>query len=385
MKKRSLALDDVFAEHGAEPWPVTPRSRCFKGGGGGGTTTTQTVQDNSPWSAQQEPLKFGFEQARNVYDSSSPTYFQGNTVAGQNQTQQVAQGMTMNRALNGNPLNAASQGEAARTLNGDYLRAGNPNMTALTQAIDAQVRPTVDSRFSGSGRFGSAGHEGAYTSAMANAIAPQMFNSYEAERNRMGATAANAPAMAQADYFDAAQLGNVGLQQQQQSQADINAQIEKHNFEQNAQANKLADYMGLINGGFGGSNNMTQTQNTAGGKGGSAVGDVSSLAGAGANSAIAYKLLTAAPAACHPSFKENKEQAPPVLDKIRELDVEAWNYKPYMGLGEDRHIGPYADQFRELFGVGDGTTIHPVDMMGVLLLGIKELSAKIDRLEARNG
>lgn len=288
MKKRSLALDDVFAEHGAEPWPVTPRSRCFKGGGG--TTTTQTIQDNSPWSAQQEPLKFGFEQARNIYDSSSPNYFQGNTVAGMNQNQQTALDLTKNRAINGNPLTAASQGEAQKTLSGAYLTPGNPYMANLTQAIDAQVRPSVDSRFSGSGRFGSAGHEGAYTSAMANAIAPQMFNSYEAERGRMGQTMAQAPGLAQADYFDAAQLGNVGLQQQQQSQADINAAIEKHNFEQNSQQNKLADYMGLIGGGYGGSNNTVQTGPSPGK--GSAMGDLSSGTSAAANAAMAYKLFS---------------------------------------------------------------------------------------------
>lgn len=235
------------------------RRMARKGGGGGGTTTTQTIQDNSPWSAQQEPLKFGFQEARNIYDSNSPTYFGGNTVAGFNPTQQTAMNMTTNRALNGNPLNQAAQGEASRTLSGSYLTPGNPYMSNLTQAIDAQVRPMVDARFSGSGRFGSAGHAGAYSSALANAIAPQMFNSYEAERGRMGATMAQAPSLAQADYYDIGQLGQVGLQQQQQSQADINAAIEKHNFEQNAQANKLSDYMGLIGGGYGGSNNTVQT------------------------------------------------------------------------------------------------------------------------------
>lgn len=263
--------------------------RMARKGGGGGTTTTQTIQNNDPWGPQQEPLKFGFEQARNIYDSSSPTYFGGNTVAGFNPTQQTAMDLTANRAINGNPLTQASQSEAQKTLSGAYLTPGNPYMSNLTQAIDAQVRPMVDTRFSNSGRYGSAGHAGAYTSAMANAIAPQMFNSYEAERGRMGQTMAQAPALAQADYFDLGQLGNVGLQQQQQSQADINAAIEKHNFEQNAQANKLADYMGLIGGGYGGSSNVVQTA-PGPGKGG-AMQNAAMGTQALANAGMAYKLF----------------------------------------------------------------------------------------------
>ena len=65
--------------------------------------------------------------------------------------------------------------------------------------------------------------------------------------------------------------------------------IEKHNFEQNAQANKLADYMGLIGGGYGGSNNTVQT-GPAPGKGGAAQNAALGTQ-ALASTAMAYKLF----------------------------------------------------------------------------------------------
>lgn len=265
--------------------------RGGKGGGGGGTTTTQTVQKNDPWEGQQPYLKTGFAEAEKIYNSNSPTYFQGQTVAGLNPTQQVAQGMTTQRALTGSPVLQAGQNEATKTLSGDYLKAGNPYISSLTDSINAAVRPGIDARFSGSGRYGSAGHEGATTSAITNALAPQLFGAYENERSRMGQMTTQAPTLAGADYTDINALANVGGQQQQQSQADINAAIEKHNFEQNVDANKLANYMNLIGGNYGGTMTGTQTQNApSGGKGGSVVNDISSLGNAGANAYMAYSL-----------------------------------------------------------------------------------------------
>ena len=258
------------------------------GGGSGGGGTTTTVQNNDPWAGQQDYLKFGFQQAQDQFNSNKPEYYQGNTLAGFNPLQQTAQAATVNRAVSGSPVLQAGQGEATKTLSGDYLRAGNPNIGALTQSVDAQVRPMVDARFGSAGRFGAAGHAGAYTSAMANALAPQLFNSYEAERGRMGQMTTQAPALAQADYGDISVLGTVGKELQGQSQDEINAAIEKYNFEQNSQANKLAQYMQQIGGNYGGQSTQVQSQKG----GGNIFSDIASLGsglGMGALGASALK------------------------------------------------------------------------------------------------
>lgn len=87
------------------------------------------------------------------------------------------------------------------------------------------------------------------------------------------------------------------------------------------------------------------------------------------------------------SLKENKQPIDhnDTLEKVSALDVETWTYIPGVTGETDRHIGPYAEQFAELFGTGDGIHINAVDAIGVCLSAIKALTAKIERLEAAHG
>jgi len=59
-----------------------------------------------------------------------------------------------------------------------------------------------------------------------------------------------------------------------------------------------------------------------------------------------------------------------VLEMVKDLPISTWRYK-----GDPvRHIGPMAQDFQEKFGVGDGRTIHLIDVMGVLMQSMKELA-----------
>jgi hypothetical protein len=81
-------------------------------------------------------------------------------------------------------------------------------------------------------------------------------------------------------------------------------------------------------------------------------------------------------------FKTDPAPIAEVLPRLRELKVESWHYKPEFN-DSARHIGPYAEDFQKLFGVGDGKTIHVVDAMGICLKAIQELSAKVVQLEEK--
>jgi hypothetical protein len=59
-----------------------------------------------------------------------------------------------------------------------------------------------------------------------------------------------------------------------------------------------------------------------------------------------------------------------VLDKLKKLQINTWHYKG----DKVKHVGPMAEQFKELFGVGDGVTISIIDVIGVLLGSMKELA-----------
>ena len=79
---------------------------------------------------------------------------------------------------------------------------------------------------------------------------------------------------------------------------------------------------------------------------------------------------------------EGSADAAGVLSAVACLTVDRWTYKPETGLEQRTHIGPYAEDFRAAFGVGDGVTISSIDAIGVCLAAIKALSAKVESLEA---
>ncbi len=72
-----------------------------------------------------------------------------------------------------------------------------------------------------------------------------------------------------------------------------------------------------------------------------------------------------------------------MLARVRELPIATWNYT-----SDDlavRHIGPMAQDFAALFGVGaDDRHIHPLDGQGVALAAIQGLHAEIQTMQADN-
>lgn len=67
------------------------------------------------------------------------------------------------------------------------------------------------------------------------------------------------------------------------------------------------------------------------------------------------------------------------LGAIRQMPVEAWTYNEGQGDGQ-RHIGPYAEAFSAATGQGDGSSIDPITMNGVLLGAIRALDKKVSAL-----
>ena len=84
------------------------------------------------------------------------------------------------------------------------------------------------------------------------------------------------------------------------------------------------------------------------------------------------------------SSKDYKNRINPVdvfdvLDGLKKLTIDKWTYK-----GDTiAHIGPYAEDFRELFGVGDGKTIHPIDVIGVALASLKAIAIQMEELHGK--
>jgi hypothetical protein len=104
-------------------------------------------------------------------------------------------------------------------------------------------------------------------------------------------------------------------------------------------------------------------------------GGIGSLVGTGIG---AYAAL--APSSKKLKHKKEKVDEEVVLKGLKKLSVEKWDYKP--GIADEKtHIGAYAEDFKDTFGVGDGKTINLVDAIGVNMLAIQGLSKQVDRME----
>ena len=83
------------------------------------------------------------------------------------------------------------------------------------------------------------------------------------------------------------------------------------------------------------------------------------------------------------SLKQDDGPPERILDGVRRLSVRSWRYRPETGLETEPHIGPYAEDWREIFGLGDGQSIHVVDAIGVCLQAIKDLGEEVRVLKAQ--
>ena len=239
---------------------------------GGSRGSTTTVQQTDPWKVQQPFLADIFGEAQRLYDAPGPLYFPDPTVAPFAPETQAALRAQAARAMTGSPLNTAGQREVQRSLAGNYLGA-NPYLQnavdiasqGLTRNYRTAVAPGIDSAFSLAGRYGSGAHEAAQSQAQQN-LADQLgdvasgiaYRNYGDERTNMLQTLALAPQFAAQDYLDAERLASVGATREAQQQALINDQIARFNFAQQLPQNKLAQYLALIHGDYGGTTTTTQ-------------------------------------------------------------------------------------------------------------------------------
>jgi hypothetical protein len=223
-----------------------------------------STTSNAPWSGQQPFLTEGWDRAKTDVLNTPGEFYPNDTVVPMHGATTQALGLQEQRALSGSPVTQAAQGQVQQTAQGDYLNAGNPYMTQaiqgitqpMTEQFQEDIIPGIQSGFSGAGRYGSGlqarQQERAGTAAM-NEIGKVGTNMglqiYGDERGRQLQAASLAPQMAQQDYTDIQALKGVGQEYEAQAGADLQGDINRFNFEQNAPKSALAQYMALVSGG----------------------------------------------------------------------------------------------------------------------------------------
>lgn len=174
---------------------------------------------------------------------ASRLYGQGSMLASTSQQTEDALGQMEDRARGGSDLTRAAQQQNLATTRGDYLYGG-PGFNAAFDAASRRIMPQVNSMFAGAGRRGG----GLNGVAMSQALGDSFAGLYGQERNNQMQASAMAPGLANQDYFDISQLGEVGSQREQMAQQQLDEPYMR-----------LGRYQGFINPLLGAGGTQTQT------------------------------------------------------------------------------------------------------------------------------
>lgn len=228
-------------------------------GGGGGTTTTT---NSDPWEGQQPYLKDIMAKAQGLYNAEGPSYYPNSTVSPFTDQQRAAFDQAYQFGMGGG--SAAMQGavgNVADTLNGTYLMAGNPYFSAMSDRIAAEVMPRVNASFEAAGRGDSGLASRAAALGLGDAIGGLAYQNYGTERGNQMTAAGLAPGIDQGIYSGLnAATGAAGMYQQM-SQQQLNDLVNRWNYNQNLDWNKLGNYSQMVQGNYG--QNTTTTSNAA--------------------------------------------------------------------------------------------------------------------------
>jgi hypothetical protein len=211
---------------------------------GGGGDTRQITQTTSAPAYAKPFLEFGLSEAKNIYQNQ-PSYYPGQTTVGFSPESEMALSGTRQMAIDGSPFIPAVQDVVMQNLMGT-----NPLQSAAFRPVVEQMQAQA----SKAGRYGSGYEQG----AVAAALAPM---AYQAQQQAI----AQAPAAREFGFADLNTLAGVGGAREAQSQAELQADIDRYNFEQNQDQLALANYMAAVQGGtVGGQSTKPVFRNQAG-------------------------------------------------------------------------------------------------------------------------
>lgn len=233
----------------------------------GSRNVTDTSQTRSPYTAAQPGLQRAADSATDyLNDQTQGQSYNGPRVAGMSDT--TGRGI-QNLAAGAGA--AHSSGYLRDVLGGQYLQAGNPYLSQLTESIRAQVLPSVNSQFSNAGMVGSSLHQGAIAGGISNALAPQLFNQYNQERQLQQQAAGMLPGIDATAAQNQIQAGQIG---EGYNQRQLDANRSAYDEAQAARARQLqigSNVLGQI-GQAGGTTTGTTSQESQPGLGQLALG-----------------------------------------------------------------------------------------------------------------
>lgn len=86
-------------------------------------------------------------------------------------------------------------------------------------------------------------------------------------------------------------------------------------------------------------------------------------------------------AKCARKYKHDDGPAERILDRLQKVPVRTWRYRPEIEPQQPLHLSPYAEDFHNAFGLGNGDEIPLIDLCGVLMKSLQELKEEVDALK----
>lgn len=238
----------------------------------GGKKKATTTQQMPHW--QREPLQELIGDARRDFYTQPRDYFPGYTVAGENQYEtgafDAAAGaagniqsgqLPMVRDANQFGLNFVQDIPNNQVVQDATQAAINP----VQQRLERQILPGLDSSAAMAGQVGSSRHGvvqanalNDFSRAALDATANIQNNALGQGMNMFSNTLAQQPAIAGMESAPANILDAAGQRRRGLDQQNINAQIQRHNFQYDEPLDRMQQYRDLITGNYGGSATVSQ-------------------------------------------------------------------------------------------------------------------------------
>ena len=266
---------------------------------GGGTQVS--TSETEPWAEQKGYLTGGFEQAKNIFDQGAPGYYPNETLAGFDPLQTYAQNQAVKYASGPRAAGMQAGGEGAlmRSLGGytgfnpqqtSDLLAGNVRTgagtpynameNALTQGVIGNLQQNilpglrqqqVQYQPGGSSRAGLEQNK-AITNAVKSGLTKPLADMYSgayqtAQGQRL--PAANQiigqqqygqqmyPSIMSAPLNMYGAIGDVGAQRRAMTQATMDSDMARYQYNATTPQQQLANYMKMVTGNYGGTTTQT--------------------------------------------------------------------------------------------------------------------------------
>ena len=236
-----------------------------------GSSTTKTVTE--PWDEQKPFLERGFQRAEALYGArpGGIPYYGGATLAGFDPAQQAGQRMTMNYAMGPRAMNQQMAAEA----NINQMQSGgvntgvfNPMMNVFQQQMQSslqnktlpQIRSSLVNYNPGGSTKGNQIQSQAIAAAnqqMLNKAAEMQYNAYDAAQGRRVDALGQYPTTMTAPFALAGAVDDIGAERRAMTQAGIDRDMARYEYQQLAPQVELQNYLANISGDYGSTQTST--------------------------------------------------------------------------------------------------------------------------------